>query len=136
MRLRTKYILFIALVQLVTLVLSYFVFKENKILFIVSEIFILISIALSWQLYNELIQPLKTLMTGIDALQSRDFNVRFLPTGKYEMDQVIQTYNQMIDRLRIERTRQEQQHFFLEKLINTSPTGILILNFDNRIEQI
>jgi len=136
MRLRTKYILFIALLHLVTLVLSFYVFKDNKLLFIISEVFILISIALSWQLYNQLLQPLRTLMTGIDALKDRDFNIKFRKTGKYEMDKLIEVYNQMADQLRIERTTQEQQHFFLEKLIYTSPTGIIILDYDDIIEQV
>src|SRR5256885_1198326 len=61
MRLRTKYILFIALLQIVTLILSFYVFKDNKILFIISEVFVLVSIGLAWQLYNELILPLNIL---------------------------------------------------------------------------
>src|SRR5256885_12023881 len=129
MRLRTKYILFIALLQIVTLILSFYVFKDNKILFIISEVFVLVSIGLAWQLYNELILPLKTLMTGIEALKSREFNVKFRSTGKYEMDQLINIYNQMVEQLRLERTKQEEQHFFLEKLIYTSPTGIVILDY-------
>jgi len=52
------------------------------------------------------------------------------------MDQLIDVYNQMMDELRNERTRQEQQHFFLEKLIFTSPTGIVILDYDDNIQQI
>lgn len=75
-------------------------------------------------------------MQGADAIKDRDFNVKFLSTGKYEMDELISVYNQMIDELRNERTRQEQQHFFLEKLINTSPTGILILDYDDHIHEI
>ncbi|HLK28869.1 MAG TPA: ATP-binding protein [Puia sp.] len=135
MKLRTKYILFVAVLHIVALVLSYFIFKENKILFIVSEVFIIISIIISWQLYNELIQPLKLLMQGTDAIKDRDFNVKFLTTGKFEMDELINVYNQMIDELRTERTKQEQQHLFLEKLIFTSPTGILILDYDESIKQ-
>jgi nitrogen fixation/metabolism regulation signal transduction histidine kinase len=42
----------------------------------------------------------------------------------------------MIDHLREERTRQEQQHFFLDKLIQTSPTGIIILDFDEKVQQV
>jgi two-component system nitrogen regulation sensor histidine kinase NtrY len=136
MRLQTKYILFVAILHVVALVLSYFIFRENKVLFIVSEIFIIISIVVSWQLYTELIRPLKLLMQGTDAIKDRDFNVKFLTTGKYEMDELIHVYNQMMDELRTERTRQEQQHLFLEKLIYTSPTGILILDYDESIQQV
>lgn len=112
------------------------VFKENKIFFIASEIIIIFSLVISWQLYKELISPLKTLMSGVEAIRARDFNVKFTKTGKFEMDQLISVYNAMIDELRIERTRQEEQHFFLQKLVHTSPTGIIILNHDDRIEQV
>lgn len=136
MKLRTKYILFIGLLELVALALSFYLFRANKIYFIVSEVFIIITIVLAVQLYNQLLLPLKTLMSGIDALRNRDFNVKFRATGKFEMDQLIGIYNEMIERIRIERTQQEQQHYFLEKLINTSPTGIIILDYNNKIEQI
>lgn len=76
------------------------------------------------------------LLQGIEALRDRDFNVKFLPTGKYEVDELIGVYNQMIDQLRTERTQQEEQHFFLEKLIYTSPTGIIILDYNNCIQQL
>ena len=136
MKLRTKYILFVCILHLLTLVLTYFIFGENKIYFIISEVFIIISIIIAWKLYIELIQPLKSLMQGLDAIKDRDFNVKLLPTGKHEVDQLISVYNQMIDHLRTERTLQEQQHFFLEKLIHTSPTGVIILDYDDHVQQI
>ena len=135
MKLRTKYLLFVIILHLIALVLTWFIF-DNKIFFIVSEVFIIISVIISWSLYRQLIQPLKSLMQGVDAIKDRDFNVKFIPTGKYEIDQLIDVYNQMIDHLRTERTLQEEQHFFLEKLIFTSPTGIIILDYDHNIQKI
>ncbi len=136
MKLRSKYILFVVILHLLALVLTYFIFQDNKIYFIISEAFIIISVVIAWQLYVQLLQPLKTLMQGVEAIKDRDFNLKFLSTGKHEMDQLIEVYNQMMDELRIERTRQEQQHFFLEKLIFTSPTGIIILDYDDNVQQI
>jgi two-component system nitrogen regulation sensor histidine kinase NtrY len=135
MKLSTKYILFVVLVHLVTITLTWFIFY-NKLFFIASEAFIILSLVIAIRLYVELIKPLKYLMQGVDAIKDKDFNVKFLPTGKPELDQLVSVYNQMIDELRTERTRQEQQHFFLEKLIHTSPTGIVILDHDNRINQL
>jgi two-component system nitrogen regulation sensor histidine kinase NtrY len=136
MKLRTKYLLFVIILHLIALVLTWIIFEQNHIYFIACEIFILISIGISWNLYKQLIQPLKSLMQGVGAIKDRDFNVKFLPTGKYEVDQLIDVYNQMIDQLRMERTLQEEQHFFLEKLILTSPTGIIILDYNQNIQQI
>jgi two-component system, NtrC family, nitrogen regulation sensor histidine kinase NtrY len=136
MKLRTKYVLFVVIIHLVTLVLSFTIFRDNKLFFIASEILILISIIISWQLYKELLQPLQTLMRGLEAIKERDFNIKFVTTGKYEMDQLISVYNQMMEQLKLERTKQEEQHFFLSKLINTSPTGILVLDYDGYIHQL
>ena len=83
-----------------------------------------------------MIRPLQTMMNGVEAIKDKDFNVKFLKTGNYEMDQLIGVYNQMMDHLREEKTMQEEQHFFLEKLIQTSPTGIIILDFDEKVQQV
>lgn len=136
MKLRTKFILFICVIHALTIGLSYMVFQENKWLFLASEIVILVSLVISWSLYRELIQPMQLLVRGIDAIHDQDFNVKFVKTGRYEMDRLITVYNQMIDQLRKERTLQQEQHFFLEKLVDTAPMGIIILDYDDRIVSI
>lgn len=136
MKLRNKYILFVAIIHTVALAVTWFIFDKDRIWFIVAEVFVIISIIISIRLYNQLLRPIKTLMQGVDAIKDRDFNVKFLSTGKHEIDQLTDVYNQMMDELRTERTRQEQQHFFLEKLIFTSPTGIIILDYDDNVQQI
>jgi len=136
MKIQTKYILFVVIVHLTALVLSFFVFINEKWIFLISEIVILISVYISWQIYQESILPLRLLVQGSEAIADRDFNITFVETGKYEMDKLIRVYNLMIDQLRMERTKQEEQHYFLEKLIYTSPTGIMILDFDGKIERV
>lgn len=136
MKLKTKYILFLLIIHLTCLVMSYFIFKENKLIFLLTEVFIIISIIISLSLYKQLIAPLTYLRQGISAIKDKDFNVKFLLTGKKEVDELVDVYNRMIDELRTERTKQQEQHFFLEKLVQTSPTGIIILNYDGQIKQI
>ena len=135
MKLRNKYILFVALLHIIVLVLSWFIFTENKIIFLIAEAGLLISLSIAWQLYNELIRPLQLLLQGTDAIRDKDFSVKLVPTGKPELDQLIGVYNKMMDELRTERTQQKMQHVFLEKLIHSSPTGILILDYDQHIRQ-
>jgi two-component system nitrogen regulation sensor histidine kinase NtrY len=136
MKLRTKYILFVTLFIVICLTLSWWVFRENRLLFILSELIIILLVALAWNLYRQMIHPLKMLMEGIQSIKDKDFTVKLISTGKFEMDQLIEVYNRMIEELREERTLQEEQHYFLEKLIATSPTGILVLDYDNLIQQI
>ena len=136
MKLKTKYILFIVMLHVICLVMSYMIFEQHKVVFIISEVLIIVSVLIAINLYQQLIAPLTNLKEGINAIKDRDFNVKFLPTGKNEMDELIAVYNQMMDALREERTKQQAQHFFLEKLIQTSPTGIVILDFDHQVKQI
>jgi len=136
MKIRTQYILFVVIIHLTLLLLSFQIFKANKIWFIVSEFFILGSVLLSIRLYRSLIQPIQTITAGTEAIKDRDFNVKFLETGNTEMDKLVGTYNQMIDELRSEGIKQQEQHFFLDKLIQTSPVGILILDFDENISSL
>lgn len=133
MSLRSKYILFITLIHVAALVMSFLIFEEQKAWFILSEAVLLISLYFAIRLYQQLVQPLNLLSHGMDALQDHDFNVKFQPTGQMETDKLITVYNQMIDQLRSERTAQMQQHFFLDKLIRTSPVGNVILDFDGKV---
>ena len=133
MKLRTKYILFITLLHLTTLVMSYFIFQENKIVFVASEAIILISLYFSYRLYRSLVGPVQLIAKGTNAIRERDFHVKFQKVGEKEIDSLILVYNQMIDELRQERRQNAQKHFLLEKLIQTSPTGILMLDLDGRI---
>lgn len=133
MKIRTKYILFIAVLHTVALVMSFYIFKEHKLLFLASELAIICSLALAWMLYNDFIRPIQLLAGGAEAIRDRDFTVKLIKTGAYEMDRLVEVYNRMIDQLREERTIQEEQHFFLEKLIYTAPVGTLVLDFDGYI---
>ena len=136
MKIRTKFSLYLLPIHLAGLVLCYFLFRENELFFILSEMAIVGSFLLCFQSFRSVSQPLQLLLSGMDAIRDRDFNVKFVQTGQYETDQLIRVYNEMIDRLREERTRQEQQHFFLDKLIQTSPTGIIILDYDGNITEL
>ena len=97
MKLKTKFILVIVTLHLVCLCLSYFIFKEQRILFIGCEVIIICSAVVSLGLYRQLIEPLTNLKEGINAIKDRDFNVKFIPTGKTEMDELIDVYNRMMD---------------------------------------
>uniref|UniRef100_UPI0025E3BD46 sensor histidine kinase n=1 Tax=Pedobacter sp. UBA5917 TaxID=1947061 RepID=UPI0025E3BD46 len=136
MKLKTKYILFLAILHLTCLVMSYFIFEKSKLIFLLVEVCIIISVVISLNLYKQLIAPLTYLRQGISAIKDKDFNVKFILTGKKEVDELVDVYNRMIDELRTERTKQQEQHFFLEKLVQTSPTGIIILDFDGQVKQI
>ncbi|MEM8527448.1 MAG: ATP-binding protein [Bacteroidota bacterium] len=133
MSLRIKYFLLIGIIHALLLFLSFQLLKEQKLYFILAEFGIIVSFLLSISLYRSFIRPLKFLYAGKDAIEDQDFAVKFVPTGAKEMDQLIGTYNQMIDQIREERKAMEEQHYFLQKIIEASPSGILIFDYDHRL---
>jgi len=136
MSLRVKYFLFIITIHLVIAWLCYYNFQEQKLYFLLSEIAILFSLFLSYLLYRSLIQPLDFMYSGTNAIEDKDFTIKFVKTGSKEMDRLIDVYNSMIDNIREERIQVEEQHYFLKKLINASPNGIIILDYDEKITDI
>lgn len=134
--LRTRYLIYITLLHLVLVGLIGWELRENKLLFIASEILILISGYVAIRIYRAFQQPSEFIASGIEAIRDKDFTVKFVPTGNQEVDELITVYNLMIDQLRQERTRQVEQQFFLNKLIEAAPIAILIFDFDGNIASI
>jgi nitrogen fixation/metabolism regulation signal transduction histidine kinase len=133
---RTRYLLYIVAVHLAIGGLLFLVLRQDKPLFIASEIGLVVSVIIAVNIYRQFQQPSEFIASGIEAIRDKDFTVKFVPTGNQEVDELITVYNLMIDQLRQERTRQIEQQFFLEKLIEAAPIAILIFDFDGRIASI
>ncbi|MVM36854.1 PAS domain-containing protein [Spirosoma sp. HMF3257] len=133
---RTRYLLYIVVVHIAMTGLLFLVLRENKLLFIASEIGLLLSVYAAINIYRRFQQPSEFIASGIEAIRDKDFTVKFVPTGNPEVDELITVYNLMIDQLRQERTRQIEQQFFLEKLIEAAPIAILIFDFDGNVASV
>ena len=134
MTLRLKFLLFVVIIHAVLIALAAQLRISNPALFIGSEVMLLVSMVLTVQLYRGFVRPFQLIAAGTAAIRAKDFSMKFVPVGQREMDQLITVYNQMIDELRQERTSQHEKSFLLERLVQASPAGILILDFEGRIE--
>ncbi len=136
MTLRRRFVLFAVLIHSLLLALSVPLLDVNEYYFLAAEGAILLSIAVTIALYRSFLKPLHLMTSGIESIKDRDFSTRFVSTGSGEMQRLIAVYNQMIDQLRAERVKQQEQHYFLERLINASPMGVIVLDLDERIGMI
>jgi len=66
-------------------------------------------------------------------LDDGDFTSRLRSIGEPDLDRLAEVYNRMADRLRHERVRLQEQHYFLGELLAQSPSGVLVLDYDGRI---
>jgi signal transduction histidine kinase len=111
----------------------FFLLKNTALLFAV-EAFFLVSIVVSVRLVRALFVPLDLITTGTELMNERDFGSRFVPVGQPELDRLIEIYNGMTDRLREERLSAEEQHQLLAKIVQASPSGVVICDFDGNVD--
>ncbi len=134
MTLRTKFILFAVFIHGLLGVLAWYLLQQDKLLFLVMELLIIVSVLVTVQLYQSFFKPLTLIRAGIETIRDKDFSTKFMAVGQQELDELVNVYNRMIDQLRHERVAQAEKHFLLEKLIQASPAGIILLGFDNQVE--
>lgn len=134
MNLRSKLILYLLFIHIVFAVTNYFLFLENRYYLFAVEAFFLLSFLISIALVRSLFKPLDIIRTGTEIIKEKDFTSKFQEVGQPEMDELIGVYNKMIDQLREERLKLHEKNYFIEKIIQASPAGIMTFDFDGKIE--
>lgn len=134
MTLRSRILGYLIALHLVAGAASIFVLLRKPILLFAVELLFVLSILVSVRLVRALFVPLDLIRTGAELIEERDFTSKFVEVGQPEMDRLIDVYNRMIDRLREERLAAEEQHQLLGKIVEASPAGIVICDFDGNIE--
>lgn len=136
MSLKFRFFLFIGLLHILLVYLSYQALIDRKWIFLGVEFLILISLYFSYLLYKGFIKPIELMQSGTDAIADADFNIKYVNTGSIEIDKLVNVYNNMIDRLRVERTKMSEQSYFIQNLIEVTPLGIIILDYDGKVSNI
>ena len=124
----------LTLVFVLFLVLAIYSFhKDNYLLVIGSEIVIPILYAITVWIVIRSLKPIVSIGRSLNLLKEGDFNITMVKTGNKDVDNIIEVYNSMIQRLREERLSVREKNHFLDLLIASSPLGIIMLDLDNRI---
>ncbi len=133
MSLRVKILLYLAAIHVVLAAVAFIVLRQSPLWLLVVEALFALSILLGALLVRSFFVPLDLIRTGSELVAEQDFTSTFRPVGQPEMDALIAVYNRMIEELRRERLRVEEQHQFLDKVLTASPAGVLTLDFEGRV---
>ncbi|MBI9034323.1 MAG: HAMP domain-containing protein [Bacteroidales bacterium] len=109
--------------------------EYNKWYFLTGEVLLAGSLILFVMLYRQLVKPVETISSAANLLKEKDFNTRLSFVGQKEIDQLIEVYNKMSEQLHEERVKHEEKNLFLDRLIDASPSAILILGGDKTISR-
>ncbi|WP_214227941.1 ATP-binding protein [Pedobacter sp. B4-66] len=133
MKLKTKVLLSAIVIHGIFIYLLTELYVVNRNTFLIGEALLFISMIFSCWMYKSISQTFDTISSGIETLKDKDFSAKLNSIGHTEMDELIYVYNLMIDQLRHERLLQVEKSSFLEKLIEASPSGIIIFDFSGTI---
>ena len=136
MKLKTLFFLLFLLLVVVWGILLSFTLKEGGTLLYVSETVIMLCLLVLVYFYRKVVTPLNSIANGMDLLREQDFSSRLAPVGQAEADRIVAMFNRMMDQLKNERLRLREQNHFLDLLINVSPMGVVILDFDGKISML
>ena len=104
--------------------------------FLGAEALLVLSFLLGFRAMRTRRLPSSLANLGTELIRERDFTSKFRPTGASAVDELIDLYNQMVQRLREERLLSSERNYFLERLLEAAPVAILILDHDGGISQV
>lgn len=136
MSLRTKLLIYIAAVHVPFALVAYYAFQYDKLLVLAVEAMFVVSLAYGVALVRGLFGAIERIREGAHFLADGDFTSKFREVGHPEMDRLVHIYNRMADNLREERIRNQEQNFFLEKLLAASPFGVVTFDYDGNVSSV
>ncbi|NDV94940.1 PAS domain-containing protein [Dysgonomonas sp. 521] len=111
-------------------------FRSDMYKFLLIEGISIIAIIFFILLYYRLIKPYQIISDGMELLKEQDFSTRLRPIANSEANKLIEIFNRMMDQLKDERLQVREKNHFLDLLIQASPQGVIILDFDDKITEI
>ena len=133
MRLRYLFVILALLVLAPTLLLLFFSAEEGGTLVYIAYVLTVVAVLFLIFFYRRVLKPLDTIADGMDLLAAQDFSSRLSPVGQAEADRIVLLFNRLMARIKEERLTLLEQNGFLSLLIEESPMGVILLDFDNRI---
>ena len=133
MKLHWRFVLYVVGVNVAAALVAVPFLLANRIWVLAAEVLFAASLLMGLRLVRGLFRTLETIQDGAQFLRDGDFTSRLRETNQPELDQLVRVYNQMVDHLRDERARMQEQHHFLAQILEQSPSAIVVLDFDGAI---
>ena len=101
-----------------------------------AEVAIAASLATGLALLARLFAGLAFVRESPQWLADSDFMSRFREVGQAEVDRLVALYNRMIADLPAARVAAQEQQQFLAQVMDASPGGLVVLDFDGRVSAV
>lgn len=92
-----------------------------------------VSVLLLWIV---VLKPVRKAATGIELLKGEEYNNRLTPSAEPGANRIVKVFNSLMDKLSDERTRLIETNNLLNLLVEVSPMGVAIMDFDYRFTMV
>ena len=104
----------------------------NGYLLVIELLFLLLIIYLLF-FYKKAMMPYRIIGNGMDLMKGQDFGSKLRRVGQYDADKIVDLFNSQMSALKNERLHVRENNQFLDLLVNVSPMGLIMMDFDGVI---
>ncbi|MES2152575.1 MAG: ATP-binding protein [Pseudomonadota bacterium] len=112
---------------------TFVLYLDTPLLFLALEVLLLASLAGGFHLINRALEPLAYAHQFHDLLQDQQYAARLHPSRGGELDALVAMFNRMLGALYQERLAIGEQQGFLDRLLEATPSAVVVFDFDGRI---
>lgn len=137
MSLRGQLLLYLAVMEIFPLAMAVHFFLAGDLLwFFAMELAILLTAAAGFIVLRNALRPVELIQSGKVMLQDRSFGNRLKLPGIRELDEVVHLFNVLLEELHQEQLKLGEQKGFFDRLLQATPIGIVIYDFDGYISSV
>ncbi|NYE61172.1 nitrogen fixation/metabolism regulation signal transduction histidine kinase [Duganella sp. 1224] len=133
MSLRWRLYAYLIAAHLLFLGITVVLFRTEPALMLGLEALVLLSLALGVRLIRRALEPLGYTRHFHDLLQDQHYAARLQHSTDQELNELVQLFNTMLGALYQERLQIGEQQGFLDKLLEATPSAVIVFDFDGRI---
>ena len=131
--LRRRLSVYIVLLHAAFFALTLWLYRERPLVVVAVEAVLIASAVLGVVLVGRALQPLDYTRRFSELLQERNYAARLQQAQEDEVASLVRQYNGMLEALHQERLRLGEQRGFLDRLLEATPSAVLVFDFDGRI---
>jgi len=130
------YVLLSLFLTTIAVFAGYFYVNNHLLMFYICEALFLLFIPLGFILVNRAMLPMKFVESSQQLLAEQDLSNRIRHSGDKQLDVLVDSYNRMLEHLQQEQLKLGEQRGFFDRLLQATPTGIIIFDFDLKVSNI
>jgi two-component system, NtrC family, nitrogen regulation sensor histidine kinase NtrY len=113
--------------------LSLWLLRGKPLELVILELVLIASAVVGVMLVSRALEPLDYTRRFSELLQERNYAARLQKAPEDEIAELVAQYNGMLESLYQERLRLGEQRGFLDRLLEATPSAVLVFDFDGRI---